>query len=104
MSILILGLLALLGYSLFAKGYFNFQPEGRRYEKISLEVQDYLKAQQPGLVNFQEDELGLLSGNKQKSGKSGFLESKRKEFCYPSTMNLSSPIRQHHLVKIKKQG
>lgn len=73
MSILILGLLALLGYSLFAKGYFNFQPEGRRYEKISLEVQDYLKAQQPGLVNFQEDELGLLSGNKQKSGKSGFF-------------------------------
>lgn len=73
MSILILGLLALLGYSLFAKGYFQFQPEGKRYEKISHEVQDFLKAQQPGLVNFQDDELSLLSANRLKSGKKGWF-------------------------------
>ncbi len=73
MSILILGLLALLGYSLFAKGYFQFQPEGKRYEKISHEVQDFLKAQQPGLVNFQDDELSLLSANRLKPGKKGWF-------------------------------
>lgn len=73
MSILILGLLALLGYSLFAKGYFQFQPEGKRYEKISHEVQDFLKDQQPGLVNFQDDELSLLSANRLKPGKKGWF-------------------------------
>lgn len=73
MSILILGLLALLGYSLFAKGYFQFQPEGKRYEKISHEVQDFLKVQQPGLVNFQDDELSLLSGNRLKAGKKSWF-------------------------------
>jgi len=66
MSIVILGLLAFLGYSVYSKGYFRFQPEGKRYERNSALVQEYLLNQQPLLVDFGIDELELLSGNKQK--------------------------------------
>lgn len=66
MSIVFLGLLAYLGYSIYSKGYFRFQPEGKRYQKNSELVQEYLLNQQPLLVDFGADELELLSGNKQK--------------------------------------
>jgi|GEM_PF-1291776 len=73
MSIVVLGLLAFLGYSLFARGYFQLQPEGKRYEKNSNLIMDFLTQQQPGLVDFEEDELELLSGNRQKMKSASFF-------------------------------
>jgi hypothetical protein len=75
MSILFLGLIAFLGYSVYSKGYFRFQPEGKRYEKNSGLIQDYLLSQQPFLVDFGDDELELLSGNKQKEKSRSFFNS-----------------------------
>lgn len=73
MSILVLGLIAFLGYSVYSKGYFTFQPEGKRYQKNSGLVQDYLLSQQPYLVDFGDDELELLSGNKQREKNRSFF-------------------------------
>lgn len=73
MSIIIFGLLAFLGFTIYSKGYFSLQPEGKRYQKNSELIQDYLNSQQPNLVNFTNDELELLSGNRQKDSKRSFF-------------------------------
>ena len=50
MSILVLGILALIGYSLFSKGYFRFQPEGKLYESNSNIVYKFLAEKQSETV------------------------------------------------------
>ncbi len=73
MSIILLGLLAFLGFTIYSKGYFSLQPEGKRYQKNSELIQDYLTSQQPGLVQFSKEEIELLSGNRLKVSQRSFF-------------------------------
>lgn len=76
MSLLIFGLIAFLGFTILSKGYFSFQPEGKRFENNTAQVMEYLTAQQDQLVDFKADELELLSGNKLKDRKSSLFSTK----------------------------
>jgi hypothetical protein len=74
MSILVLGILALIGYSLFSKGYFRFQPEGKLYESNSNIVYKFLAEKQSELVAFEQEEFSLISGNKMKLKSTSFFD------------------------------
>lgn len=87
MSILVLGLIAFLGYSVYSKGYFTFQPEGKRYQKNSGLVQDYLLSQQPYLVDFGDDELELLSAINKGKRIVPFLVNRLKGYYFLFIMN-----------------
>jgi len=75
MSIIIIGLLAFLGYALYTKGYFSLQPDGKLYEKNSGLVDKFLEQSQKDLVKFEDDELALLSGNRKKVKGGSFFDS-----------------------------
>ncbi len=74
MSILVLGILALIGYSLFSKGYFRFQPEGKLYESNTNIVYKFLAEKQSELVAFDREEFSLISGNRMKLKSKSFFD------------------------------
>lgn len=63
MQLILLGLLFFLGFTIFSKGYYVLQPNGNLYRNTVAKINEYLKSIQGQLVNFDSQELDLLSGN-----------------------------------------
>jgi len=79
MPIIILGILIYLGFTLYSKSYFSLQPEGTRYKSSVDKITSYFKQTSPELVQFDEEELSLLSGNVAKMKKNLFFVSTPEE-------------------------
>jgi hypothetical protein len=74
MSILVLGILALIGYSLFSKGYFRFQPEGKLYESNSNIVYKFLAEKQSELSCLRAGRVFVDFRNKMKLKSTSFFD------------------------------
>lgn len=75
MPIVIIAILMYIGYSVYFKNYFNFQPQGKRYKSSSDKINIYLNQQQHELVQFDSDEIEALSGNVRKQNRNLFFIS-----------------------------
>ena len=79
MPLIILGVLLYIGFTLYTKSYFSFQPQGSRYKSGVDSIEQYLRSQQARLVQFDKDELPLLSDNLLESKKNLFIEVRKNE-------------------------
>ncbi len=79
MSILVLAFLLYIGFNLYSKNYFNFQPQGKRYSTSNDKINLFLKEKQKELVRFEPDEIELLSANVGKQKKNLFFISTPEE-------------------------
>ena len=79
MPLIILGFLIYIGFTIYSKTYFSFQPQSARYKSGVDSVENYLKTQIPKLVKFEKEELSLLSDKLLETKRNIFVEVRKNE-------------------------